>query len=69
VNQNYVDTGKQIIYTWTIVNGQTISAIGSPHRAPAQFSLFGTNQPTSAGTYKVTATTVSGVTSSSIGYF
>jgi hypothetical protein len=69
VNQNYVDTGTQIIYTWTIVNGQTITASGSPYLLQAQFNLFGVNQTTSADTYIVTATTITNITSTQSGTF
>jgi hypothetical protein len=60
VNQTYVDTGSEIIYTWTIVSGQTIQASGSLYTAEAQFKLYGINQTISDDTYNVTATTVNG---------
>jgi len=68
-NQAYLDNGTQIIYTWTIVSGQTIQSSGSPYTAQAQFQLYGVNQPTSTDLYQVTATTVGGVTSTFSGYF
>ncbi len=69
MNQAYSNTGTQIIYTWTIVSGQTIQSSGSPYQAQAQFSLFGVSQITSVDTYQVTAATVGGVTSSFSGHF
>ncbi len=68
-NQTYIDTGSQIIYTWSIVSGQTIQASGSPYRAQAQFKLIGVNQTTTADTYNVTATTINGLTSTVSGHF
>ncbi len=69
MNQGYADNGTQIIYTWTVISGQTIQASGSPYRAQAQFSLVGVSQTTSADIYTVRATTVGGVTSLLSGHF
>jgi hypothetical protein len=69
LNSTYVDTGSQIIYTWTINSGQTIQSSGSPYQVEAQFHLFGINQTTSADTYQVTATTVTGLTNTVSGNF
>lgn len=69
MNSTYVDTGSQIIYTWTINSGQTIQSSGSPYHVEAQFYLFGINQTTSADTYQVTATTVTGSTNTVSGNF
>jgi hypothetical protein len=69
MNQTYIDTGLQIVYIWTIVSGQTIQASGSPYRAQAQFHLYGLNQTTNADSYIVTATTVTGITSTITGNF
>lgn len=67
--QNYVDTGTQIIYTWTIVSGQTITCGVGSYQVSAQFNLLGTQQTMSADTYVVTATTSGGVTSTRSGHF
>ncbi len=69
VNQAYLDTGSEIIYTWTIISGQTIQSRGSPYTAEAQFQLYGVNQITSADTYNITATTVTGLTNTISGNF
>lgn len=65
----YIDTGSQIIYIWTINNGQTVQSNGSPYIVEAQFYLSGINQTTSADTYEVTATTVTGLTNTISGTF
>jgi hypothetical protein len=69
LNQSYTINGTQIIYTWTIVNGQTITCSGGPYTAVAEFSLTGTAQITSADTYIVTTTTTAGVTTTLSGHF
>jgi hypothetical protein len=69
MNQSYVDNGTQIIYTWSIVNGQTIAPSSSPYTAEAQFNLIGTYQPTSDDTYIVTGTTITNQTSTLSGHF
>ena len=69
MNVAYVDTGTEIIYSWTIVSGNTIPAYNSPYRAVAQFNLYGTIQITSADTYEIRATTTSVVTSTVSGHF
>ena len=69
MNDTYIDTGSQIIYIWTINNGQTVQSSGSPYRGEAQFYLYGINQTTSADTYQATATTVTGLTNTISGTF
>ena len=69
VSESYVDNGSQIIYTWAIVSGQTISSSGSPYTNEAQFNVNGTSQPPSGDTYVVTATTIGGQTSTTSGNF
>ncbi len=66
-NQTSIETVSEITYIWTIVSGQTILASSSPHRA--QFQLFGINQTTSADTYNVTATALSGLNNTVSGHF
>ena len=68
LDQTYVDTGSQIIYTSTIVNGQTVKGNGT-YSAQAQFNLFGVNQTTSADTYEITTTTVTNVMNTVSGHF
>jgi hypothetical protein len=69
VTQSYVDNGTQIIYTWRIVNGQTIAPSSAPYTVEAQFHLKGTYQPTSGDIYIVTVTTNINQTSTLSGHF
>ncbi len=69
INESHTTTGTQIIYTWIIVNGQTINCSGGPYTVQAQFDLIGTAQITSADTYIVTMTTSAGVTTTLSGHF
>lgn len=69
ITSSYVDTGTQIIYTWTIVSGQTINCVSATYSVAAQFNLFGTAQITSADTYIVTTVTTGGVTTTFTGNF
>ncbi len=69
INQSYTTNSTCIIYTWTIISGQTITCSGGPYQVTAQFSLSGTSQVTSADTYIVTTTTSAGVTTTLTGHF
>lgn len=71
LNDTYIDTGSQIIYTWTINSGQTIQSTGagSSYKVEAQFYLYGINQTTSADTFQVSATTINGSTNTISGTF
>lgn len=69
VTQSYTTNSTYIVYTWTIVNGQTILCSSGPYRVVAQFSLVGTAQITNADTYIVTTTISVGVTTVLTGHF
>lgn len=68
ITQSYVDNGSEIIYKWTIVNGQTISCPGS-YPFVAQFGLSGTAQPNGIDSYIVTTVTNLGGISTMTGFF
>lgn len=53
MNQMYIDTGTDIIYTWTIVTGQSINCPNS-YTATGQMNLYGTSQPNGIDSYVVT---------------
>jgi hypothetical protein len=53
VNQMYSTTNSQIIYSWLIITGQTISSSAFPVYVEAQFQLQGTNQTVTSDTYTV----------------
>jgi hypothetical protein len=69
VTQSDSTTASQIIYTWTIVSGQTVACVSATYDVKAQFSLSGTAQVTSADTYIITTTTSGGVTTVFTGHF
>lgn len=69
ITSSYVDTGTEIIYTWTIVSGQTVNCVSGSYSVAAQFNLVGTAQITSADTYVVTTTTTGGITTTFTGNF
>jgi hypothetical protein len=69
MTQSHVDSGTQIIYTWRIVNGQTIVPSSNGYMVEAGFNLIGTYQPTSGDTYIVTVTTNINQTSTLSGHF
>ncbi|CAF1389422.1 unnamed protein product [Adineta ricciae] len=69
VTQSYVDTGTEIIYTWKIVSGQTISCANPTYNVAAQYNLSGTPQPNNVDSYTITLTTSTGVTTVQSGYF
>jgi hypothetical protein len=69
INQSYADNGTQIIYTWTIVSGQTITCSGGPYKAEAEFDLNGTSHNTGADNYTLTTTTNAGMTTTLSGHF
>jgi hypothetical protein len=69
VAASYNTTASQIIYTWTIVSGQTVACVSATYSVAAQFGLSGTAQITSADTYIVTTTTSAGVTTVFTGHF
>lgn len=67
--KSYVDTGTEIIYTWTIASGQVVNCVSSSYNVAAQYTLFGTPQINSADTYTITATNTAGVTTVLTGHF
>ncbi len=69
VTQSDSTTASQIIYTWTIVSGQTVACASATYNVKAQFTLIGTPQITSADTYIITTTTSGGVTTVFTGHF
>jgi hypothetical protein len=68
-NQTYIQTNTQIIYTWTLLNGQIISGTGFPYYVEGQYNLAGVNQTTNLDTYSATLTSVCGYTISQNGTF
>ena len=69
IASSYVDTGTEIIYTWTIITGQIVNCVSGSYAVTAQYNLVGTAQITSADTYVVTTTTTGGVTTTFTGHF
>lgn len=69
MSESHVDNGAQVIYTWKIVNGQTIGSSSRSYTVVAQFDLIGTSQPTSGDTYTVTIMAVNGETRTLSGHF
>lgn len=69
MSESHVDNGAQVIYTWKIVNGQTIVSSSRSYTAVAQFDLIGTSQPTSSDTYTITIMTINGETRTLSGHF
>lgn len=69
VSQSQVDNGTNIVYTWTMVSGQTIDCSYGPYDIEAQFDLPGTPQIISPDTYILTTTTISGVINTFSGNF
>ncbi len=69
VNPTHTTNSTYIIYTWTIVSGQTITCSGGPYSYTIQFNSNGTTQTTSGDTYSVTATNSGGVTNTLWGHF
>ena len=68
-NQTYIETSTQIIYTWTLLNGQLIAGIGFPYFVEGQYTLPNVNQTTSLDTYSATLTSVCGYTITHNGTF
>ncbi|CAF3763552.1 unnamed protein product [Adineta steineri] len=69
INQYYIDNGTDIIYTWTIINGQTINCTISTYQIQAQYGLSGTSQPNHVDSYTTIIETSNGVTTVNSGYF
>ncbi|CAF1183603.1 unnamed protein product [Adineta steineri] len=67
--ESYIDNGTDIIYTWTIINGQTINCVSSTFQIEAQYHLFGTSQPNHVDSYTTIIETSNGVTTVNSGYF
>ncbi|CAF2044995.1 unnamed protein product [Rotaria magnacalcarata] len=53
ITQSYIDNGAQIIYTWSMINGQTVPISQCPFKMAADFNLLGTAQLTSGDNYLV----------------
>lgn len=68
LSQMYIDTGTEIIYTWSIISGQTIFCPGS-YSATGQMNLFGTAQPNGVDSYVVTTANSLGVVTTFSGFF
>ena len=39
MSPSYIDSGIQIIYTWTTISGQSVNCSGAPYNVEAQFIL------------------------------
>lgn len=61
-NQTYIQTGSQIIYTWTLLSGATIQGIGFPYFVEGQYNLYNINQTTNLDTFSAIFTSVCGHT-------
>ena len=68
LNETFVDTATQIIYTWTLMSGTTISP-SSYYSVTAQYSLAGVARLTSNDTYIITTTLSGGQTHTLSGHF
>ncbi|CAF1195559.1 unnamed protein product [Adineta steineri] len=69
INQDHIDNGTDIIYTWTIISGQTINCVSSTFQIEAQYNLVGTSQPNHVDSYTTIIETSNGVTTVNSGYF
>ncbi|CAF4028604.1 unnamed protein product, partial [Adineta steineri] len=69
IDQSYIDNGTDIIYTWTIISGQTINCGSGTYHIQAQYHLFGTSQPNDVDSYTIILETSSGGTTVNSGYF
>ncbi|CAF1000196.1 unnamed protein product [Adineta steineri] len=69
INQYCIDNGTDIIYTWTIISGQTINCGSGTYQIQAQYHLSGTSQPNNVDSYTIILETSNGVTTVSSGYF
>ncbi len=69
VTPTYTTNSTYIIYTWTIVSGQSITCSGGPYTYTIAFNSYGTAQVTSGDTYLVTAANSGGVTNTLSGHF
>jgi hypothetical protein len=70
ITQTYSTGASTIVYSWTIIAGQSISSSGFPYFVEAQFQLQGTNQTVSSDSYSVTAQSAcNGQTNTYSGYF
>ncbi|CAF1589856.1 unnamed protein product, partial [Adineta steineri] len=67
--ESYIDNGTDIIYTWTIISGQTINCTISTYHIEAQYHLIGTSQPNNVDSYTIILETSSGGTTVNSGYF
>lgn len=54
ITQSFTNTSTQILYSWKIVSGQTISSSGFPYYIEAQYQLQGINQTVANDTYSIT---------------
>lgn len=69
ISQSYITNGTYIIYTWAIVNGQTVTCSGGPYTFTAQFNSNGTAQVTSGDFYTVSTRTNTGIVNTFSGNF
>ncbi|CAF4175956.1 unnamed protein product [Adineta steineri] len=67
--ESYIDNGTDIIYTWTIISGQTINCVSSTFQIEAQYHLSGASQPNNVDSYTTIIETSNGVTTVNSGYF
>ena len=66
---SYTTNSTYIIYTWTIVSGQTITCSAGPYIYTVQINSNGTAQVTTGDTYTITAVNSGGVTNTLSGHF
>jgi hypothetical protein len=69
VTPTYTTNSTYIIYTWTIVSGQSITCSSGPYTYTIAFNSNGTAQVPSGDSYLVTATNNGGVTNTLSGHF
>ncbi|CAF1134551.1 unnamed protein product [Adineta steineri] len=67
--ESNIDNGTDIIYTWTIISGQTINCVSGTYQIEAQYHLFGTSQPNHVDSYTTIIETSNGVATINSGYF
>ncbi|CAF3754311.1 unnamed protein product [Rotaria socialis] len=60
ITQSCIDNGAQMIYTWGMINGQTVPTSQCPFKMAADFNLLGTAQPTSGDNYLVNIEMITG---------
>lgn len=69
IASSHTDTGSAVVYTRTLLSGQTITTSMCPLQVTAQFNLQGTAQPSGIDTYQLTTQTSAGQINILSGYF